>query len=126
MNSPTYAETFAASFPTLTDFHIAVRFLAPGFMPPGVDTDDRLYRPGSPPPFVVPCPNPRCRTGGFDTTGVLSALANGQREATCSMRCEGQEGSAGGRHGVPRCYMSAEIHGTAGSGAGQAAVPLTG
>jgi len=117
MSSPTYAETFAASFPTLTDFRIMVRFLAPGFMPPGVDTDDRVYRPGNPPPLAVPCPNPRCRGGGFDMTGVLSELARGQRAATRTMRCGGQEGRTGGRHGAPPCYMGAEIHGTTGNGA---------
>jgi hypothetical protein len=55
-------------------------------------------------PTRIDCGNKRCRRGGYDLSGIVSSLAYTRHEhSEFSIRCEGDEGSPGGRRRGDPC-----------------------
>ena len=61
-------------------------------------------------PREIPCPNPRCRQGGYSLTGLVISLDHDRLpEYETRYSCNGHEGSPAGRREGSPCMNSVAI-----------------
>jgi hypothetical protein len=61
-------------------------------------------------PRVIPCPNPRCRQGGYDLTATIIAIAHERLSSyKVNWSCNGHEGTPKGRKVGAPCSNSIEL-----------------